>query len=72
MRRWTSTRAYAAAAESVRAAIEPFDVINLNDEARRNWYPVVPRDLFDNAHKLGSTREQIEEMLERTGALVRP
>jgi len=61
-----------AAAESVRAAIEPFDVIGLNDEARRNWYPVEARDLFDNAQKLGATREQMEEMLERTGALVRP
>jgi len=61
-----------AAAESVRAAIEPFDVIGLNDESRRNWYPVEAKDLFDNAHKLGATRGEMEEMLDRTGALVRP
>jgi len=61
-----------AAAKSVRAAIESFDVVGLNDETRRNWYPVEAQDLFDNAHKLGATREEMEEMLERTGALVRP
>jgi len=58
--------------ESVGAAIESFDVVGLNDETRRNWYPVEAQDLFDNAHKLGATREEMEEMLERTGALVRP
>ena len=61
-----------AAVESVGAAIESFDVVGLNDETRRNWYPVEAQDLFDNAHKLGATREEMEEMLERTGALVRP
>jgi FADH2 O2-dependent halogenase len=58
------------AAEGVRAAIEPFDVIGLNDEARRNWYPVDVRDLFASRHKLGATKDEIVEMLERTGMAV--
>jgi FADH2 O2-dependent halogenase len=56
-----------AAAERVRGVIEPFDVIGLNDESRRNWYPVDVQDLIAARHKLGATAEEIELMLERTG-----
>lgn len=56
-----------AAARRVRAAIEPFDVIGLNDESRRNWYPVDARDLFAARYKLRASEEEIEAMLERTG-----
>lgn len=55
------------AARGVRGAIEPFDVIGLNDETRRNWYPVDARDLIASRHKLGASEEEIEEMLEKTG-----
>jgi hypothetical protein len=51
----------------VRAAIEPFDVIGLNDESRRNWYPVDARDLFAARHKLRASEEEIEAMPEGTG-----
>jgi FADH2 O2-dependent halogenase len=59
-----------AAADRVREAIEPFDVIGLNDESRRNWYPVDARDLISARDKLGATREDVEAMLERTGMAV--
>ena len=46
-------------------AIAPLDVIGLSDRSRRNWYPVDSRDLLDAAPKLGATRSEIEELLER-------
>jgi FADH2 O2-dependent halogenase len=59
-----------AAADAVRQAIEPFDVIGLNDETRRNWYPADARDLLAARHKLGASGEEIAAMLERTGLSV--
>jgi tetracycline 7-halogenase / FADH2 O2-dependent halogenase len=56
------------AAEGVRAAIDAFDVVGLNDESRRNWYPVDARDLIAARHKLGAREDEILEMLERTGS----
>lgn len=53
--------------ESVRRAIEPFNIAGLADPARRNWYPVVAEDLLRSASKLGATREEAAAMLERTG-----
>jgi FADH2 O2-dependent halogenase len=48
-------------------AIRPIDVAGLSDSSRRNWYPFEPQDLVRGAAKLGSTPEEIREMLERTG-----
>jgi len=59
-----------AAAAAVRETIEPFDVIGLNDETRRNWYPADARDLLAARHKLGASGEEIAAMLERTGLSV--
>jgi FADH2 O2-dependent halogenase len=56
-----------AAAARVRDAVEPFDVIGLNEESRRNWYPVDFRDLVAARHKLNASLEDIETMLESTG-----
>ena len=61
-----------AAAGRVRAAIEPFDVIGLNDASRRNWYPVVEHDLRSAAHKLGASGVEVEELLVRTGCTEAP
>ena len=51
--------------DRIRKAIEPFDVIGLSDETRRNWYPVDAEDLRACAGKLGATRAEIEELLSR-------
>ncbi len=48
-------------------AIEPFDTIGLLDRRRRDWYPVVPEDLIESAPKLQATRDEIVELLERSG-----
>jgi FADH2 O2-dependent halogenase len=59
-----------AAADGVRAAITPLDVIGLNDEARRNWYPVDAADLIAAAPKLGATSGEVEELLRKAGLAV--
>ena len=48
-------------------AIEPLDVAGLRDTGRRNWHPVRAEDLVAGAHKLGATREQVEDFLGRSG-----
>jgi FADH2 O2-dependent halogenase len=52
--------------EQIQRVIEPFDVAGLGDLSRRNWYPVKAEDLFDAAHKLGASREEIENLLSRS------
>jgi tetracycline 7-halogenase / FADH2 O2-dependent halogenase len=52
---------------AIRRAIEPFDVIGLLDECRRNWYPVLAEDLVAARHKLGATEEEIERILAAMG-----
>jgi FADH2 O2-dependent halogenase len=49
------------------AAIEPFDVAGLLDRSRRDWYPVLPGDLFANAWKLQATAAEVDALLERCG-----
>ncbi len=51
--------------DRVAEAISSLDVIGLSDRSRRNWYPVDSRDLLDSAPKLGATRTEIEEVLQR-------
>lgn len=48
-------------------AIEPLDVVGLSDLSRRNWYPADARDLLRSADKLGASREEVEELLLRSG-----
>jgi tetracycline 7-halogenase / FADH2 O2-dependent halogenase len=48
-------------------AIEPFDTIGLLDRGRRDWYPVLAEDLLASASKLHATRDEIQDLLERSG-----
>ena len=48
-------------------AIEPFDVAGLGDRDRRDWYPVLAGDLLQAAGKLGATRRELDDLLERCG-----
>lgn len=58
--------------EDILRAIEPFNVAGLGNPERRNWYPVDAADLFHSAHKLGATREDILQLLERCGFAAEP
>jgi FADH2 O2-dependent halogenase len=58
--------------EELRALVEPIDVAGLHDESRNNWYPVLADDLFQGAHKVGATREEIQAMLQAVGFCGRP
>lgn len=53
--------------EEVYRIIEPFDVAGLGKRDRQNWYPVEAEDLLRSAHKLGASREEIMQMLDRCG-----
>jgi tetracycline 7-halogenase / FADH2 O2-dependent halogenase len=53
--------------QDVRRAIEPLDIAGLADPGRHNWYPVDADDLLAAAHKLGATREEIAQLLDRCG-----
>lgn len=53
--------------EEVFRIIEPIDVAGLGNRNRRNWYPVEAEDLFESAHKLDASREEILRMLDRCG-----
>jgi FADH2 O2-dependent halogenase len=52
-------------------SIEPFDVAGLLDRSRRDWYPVLARDLMTNASKLDASLEEIERLLQRCGFIAR-
>jgi FADH2 O2-dependent halogenase len=47
--------------------IEPFNVAGLGRGERRNWYPVDADDLLNGAHKLGASRDEVFELLQRCG-----
>lgn len=53
-------------------AIRPIDVAGLSDPARRNWFPVDPRDLVHAAAKLESTPAEVREMLGHAGIIASP
>jgi tetracycline 7-halogenase / FADH2 O2-dependent halogenase len=57
--------------EEVKRAIEPFDVAGLCTERATPWYPVDAEDLRKSAWKVGATKEEIADMLERSGFLIR-
>lgn len=46
--------------------IEPFNLGDYGNPARRNWYPVLAEDLLNNGWKLGATQEEITSMLVRS------
>ncbi len=47
--------------------IEPIDVAGLRRTPRNFWYPVIAEDLVDAAWKLGATRQEALQMLDRAG-----
>lgn len=51
----------------IRAAIEPINVAGLGDPARLNWYGVDADDLLAHPEKLGTTRDDLEQLLDRAG-----
>jgi FADH2 O2-dependent halogenase len=53
--------------ESIRTAIEPFDVAGLTDQSRDPWYPATASDLLRQARKVGTSEAEIMVMLRRCG-----
>jgi tetracycline 7-halogenase / FADH2 O2-dependent halogenase len=47
--------------------IAPFNIAELGDPTRENWYPVHAEDLFRAAAKVDATPEDIAQMLSRCG-----
>lgn len=47
--------------------IDAFDVAGLGDRQRRDWYPALGEDLLAAAPKLGASRWQIQQLLDRCG-----
>lgn len=60
-------RESAAVIGEIQRIIEPIDVAGLTDRTRRNWYPVDANDLLRAGHKVGASRMEILQMLERCG-----
>jgi tetracycline 7-halogenase / FADH2 O2-dependent halogenase len=48
-------------------SIDAINIAGLADPARRNWYPALADDLLQNCWKLGVSREEVEQMLQRIG-----
>lgn len=55
------------AAKQIATAIEPINIAGLCNDTRNNWYPVDAQDLFENAYKVDSAREEIKQLLESCG-----
>ena len=51
----------------IRECVEPFNVIGLGQERRKNWYPVDIGELLRSVDKLGVAKEAICSMLVRSG-----
>ena len=54
-------------AHEISQAIEPINIAGLANPHRRNWHPVDANDLLNSAAKLQSTKNQISELLDRSG-----
>jgi tetracycline 7-halogenase / FADH2 O2-dependent halogenase len=54
-------------AHEIWQGIEPINIAGLANPHRRNWYPVDANDLLNSAGKLQSTKNQISELLDRSG-----
>jgi tetracycline 7-halogenase / FADH2 O2-dependent halogenase len=53
--------------KQIQRTITPVDIAGLRDRERRNWYPVQASDLLNAAGKLGVNRQQIGQLLRRSG-----
>jgi FADH2 O2-dependent halogenase len=53
--------------EEIIRMIEPLNLAGLGNPIRRNWYPVDANDLLEGAWKVGASREQITQLLDRCG-----
>jgi FADH2 O2-dependent halogenase len=53
--------------KEISRAIEPINVAGLSSPERRNWYPVAANDLLNSAAKLESTKDEISQLLNRSG-----
>ncbi|HSY31649.1 MAG TPA: tryptophan 7-halogenase [Verrucomicrobiae bacterium] len=53
--------------KEIAQAIEPINIAGLNNPQRRNWYPVDANDLLNSAAKLGSTKREISQLLDKCG-----
>ena len=53
--------------QDIERAIAPIDIAGLCRPNARNWYPLDADDLLDSCAKVGSTREEIETLLQRCG-----
>ena len=47
--------------------VNAINVAGLADPAQRNWHPCRAEDLLENCWKLGASRDEVREMLRRTG-----
>jgi len=54
-------------AQEIARAIEPINIAGLGNPQRRNWYPVDASDLLNSAAKLGSTKHEISQLLDKCG-----
>jgi FADH2 O2-dependent halogenase len=52
---------------AIHEAIAPIDIAGLNDRKRRNHYPVLARDLLENALKLDANDKELVMLLKRCG-----
>lgn len=57
----------AEVANDIQQAIEPINIAGLGNPQRKNWYPVDADDLLNNAAKVESTREEINQLLKKCG-----
>lgn len=56
-----------AVIEEARCLIEPIDLIGLGSPDRQNWFPADTEELLCNAYKVGASRAEVSQMLERCG-----
>jgi FADH2 O2-dependent halogenase len=57
----------AALTSDILETIKPFNVMGLDRRERRNWYPVDADDLMNASSKLGASRDEVLELLQRCG-----
>jgi FADH2 O2-dependent halogenase len=55
--------------KEIAQTIEPINVAGLGRIDRHNWYPVYASDLLSAAHKLRATKQEVEQLLKRSGFL---
>jgi FADH2 O2-dependent halogenase len=53
--------------KEISQAIGPINIAGLANPHRRNWYPVDANDLLKSAPKLQSTKQEINELLDKSG-----